>query len=118
MEEVRPYWVVSPEYDIRVPVLDFGEGPMEPTCDVMGVLALDENDAKVRAIRAMRKNPECHWINDDPGENPFAGLEVRLAVCDHGTWQFTEADEMGEAEPAPFCNKCQNEADWEWENEF
>jgi hypothetical protein len=115
MEELKPYWVLTPEYETYSGCYDPPEPP-EYGRDIVAVLVFDEKDAKVCGIRAMRKSKVCRYIDDDPACNPFADLEVEEAVCKHGTWFFTEIFEDGNCNNITQCSKCQEE--WEQENEF
>lgn len=71
------YYVISPEYDVVIPVLDFGIGPSEPNRDVVQVEAHNKRDAKILGLKELRKLPKG-WINwhRDRQSNPFVGLIV------------------------------------------
>lgn len=77
------YFVVSPEMSEVVPVLDTGEGPTEYFRCVASVEAANKQDAKVLALRTKEMSD---WVTEcrSDGVNPFAGLEVRNAICPHG----------------------------------
>lgn len=75
--------MVTPEYGEIVPVTDEGEGPMEYGCDAVCVDAKGRVQAKVIAVREMRRRG-MEYINDNPDRSPFTGLEVRSAICEHG----------------------------------
>ena len=78
------YMVVTPEYEVVVPTLDDGSGPMEPTCDVLEVEASNAREAKIMAVREWRRMQhdgrwrQAHWIADQQsnGASPFTGLQV------------------------------------------
>ena len=71
------YAVISPEYDEVVPVLDYGEGPIERGADVVMVEARNKREAKILGLKELRKLPKG-WINRhrDRQSNPFVGLTV------------------------------------------
>jgi hypothetical protein len=82
-QTLNHYWVTSPEMSETVPVLDYGQGPKEYFCAVCSVEAPNKQAAKVAAInhRHMAK-----WVEQQrsDGANPFAGLKVENARCEHG----------------------------------
>lgn len=110
MEQIKPYWVFTPEYDEVIPVIDFGQGPIEPVRDIAAVLALDKEHAKVLAVKAFRKQRSYISKSD---ENPFIGLQVWEAICPHGTWEFTEVLENGTTKSLYDCDKCYQECIFE-----
>ena len=71
------YLVISPEYGVTIPVLDFGIGPTEPACDVVEVEAENKRQARILGLRELKKIPRG-WINwhRDSDSNPFVGLKV------------------------------------------
>jgi len=111
MEELKPYWVMSPEYEEVIPILDDGTGPIESGRDCVGVLAFDKEHAKVLGVQAMRKSRNCKYIKDDPECSPFTGLQVELAICEHGIWYFTEAFSDGRVNNIQECNECYKKFD-------
>lgn len=69
-----PLWlVIGPEYGEVVPVLDYGEGPLEYQCDVVEVEADTKREARILGIKLLRQEK---YLQNYPDENPFAGLEV------------------------------------------
>ena len=80
----RCYVVCSPEYGEVIPVLDYGQGPIEFGCDVAFAYARNARRAKVLALRVFRR---LHRRGPYPGylsDNPFSGMTAKPNVCDHG----------------------------------
>lgn len=80
----RHFFVYSPEYGEVVPLLDYGEGPMEYGRDCVHVIAPNKRAAKVLGVRALRADPKSHYFRDHCDGNPFAGLLVEECKCPHG----------------------------------
>lgn len=59
--------------------------PPETVCDVVCVEASTKREAKVIAVREMRKQG-LDWVLDQQsdGASPFTGLKADLATCEHG----------------------------------
>ena len=74
---MKPYYVVTPEYEVTMQILDFGEGPKEPCRDVVEVEANTKREAKIKGLKELRKI-QRGWINwyRDTDTNPFTGLRV------------------------------------------
>jgi len=70
------YLVVTPEMSAVVPILDFGQGPLEYFADVFECEAENARDAKIMAVRHWRRTG-AKWISDCDG-NPFAGLKAEV----------------------------------------
>lgn len=71
MSKRAKWWLVaSPEYGTVIPIMDDGTGPMEYQSDVVNVQAATPHEAKVLAVRAMRKWYPRGWCAND---NPMAG---------------------------------------------
>jgi len=70
---LRRWLVVTPEYGEVIPILDYGQGPVEYVADVMEVEAETSHDAIIFGIRLMRKEG-CHYF--DICDNPFAGVRA------------------------------------------
>ena len=70
------YLVMSPEYSVRIPVTDEGEGPDEPCREVVEIEADNAADARVLGLKLLRSMRSYHdwkgWISD----NDFAGVVV------------------------------------------
>jgi hypothetical protein len=74
------YYVVTPQYDSVVPILDDGSGPTESGCDVIEVEAPTKRAAVIEGVKRMLKgNPReykwCRAARSD-GYNPFAGVRA------------------------------------------
>ena len=78
----RHWIVISPELSGVIPVLDDGSGPREYWRESVSVIAPTERGAKVAAVWTMTEWPQ--YARHELGMTPFAGLEVRDAVCAHG----------------------------------
>ena len=74
------FMVYTPVYGTVIPVLDFGEGPMEYSADVLYVRCRTKRRAKVLAVRAWRRQ-RSRWVMDQysDGASPFTGLKVEVA---------------------------------------
>ena len=85
---MKRWYVVTPEYGEVVPVLDYGQGPLEYQADVIEIEAETRRDAILIGVKMMRENPsKYHWFRHADG-NPFAGVKAELVpeccrVC-HG----------------------------------
>lgn len=97
------YLVISPEYGTVIPILDYGEGPMEYGRDVVCVDAATKRQAKVLGVRKMRNDAHCHYHADHCDTNPFTGVAVEPAECAHGKRCYCGCEECPEceAETAP-----------------
>jgi hypothetical protein len=81
-----PWLVCSPKYGEIVPVLDYGQGPMEYGCDVVFVEAETRRDALLLGVALFRQQG-ARYLAD--AENPYAGVKVESQVCSvHGTTQI------------------------------
>lgn len=80
----RHFFVASPEYGEVVPLLDYGEGPMEYRRDCVHVIAPNKRAAKVLGVRALRADPKAHYFPDHCDGSPFAGMLVEECKCPHG----------------------------------
>jgi hypothetical protein len=74
------YYVITPEFGHVVPVLDFGQGPIEYECDVIEIEAENKRDAISLGVREMLKDKSFRWCRDSrrDGESPYAGVRVEL----------------------------------------
>ncbi len=71
------YLVVSEEYGEVVPVLDYGQGPMEYGCDVWEGEAQNKSDAKTLAWAHWRKtHAKCLQNNRADNRHPMSGVKV------------------------------------------
>ena len=78
------YLVITPPYDILIPILDDGTGPVESHCDVLEIEAINPREAKINAVREWRRMQhnghwrDARWIRDQQSNNanPFSGLKV------------------------------------------
>ena len=50
---MRRWYVVTPEYETKVPILDDGSGPVEYGCDVVEVEAETRRDAITFGVKIM-----------------------------------------------------------------
>lgn len=87
-DDLKPWWVMSPEYDIY-PQTEIE--PPEYGKDCIPVFAKNKRDALAFAIKIMRKQTSS-YISGDTRENSFSDLEVQSAICHHGIPHFTETD--------------------------
>ncbi len=79
---LKPWYVVSPEYGTVIPICDDGTGPLEYEADCVRVDAETKRDALLLGVKLMRADPTCAWVRD--AENPYAGMTVEPAECEHG----------------------------------
>lgn len=80
--------MITPEYGVVVPVLDFGQGPMEYGCDVIEIEAENARDAIALGVREMLRAPygngdfihegQFSWCRDAraDGCSPYAGVRA------------------------------------------
>lgn len=70
--------VITPEYGDVVPVLDYGQGPIEYGCDVIEVEAQSKRDAIALGVKAMLKSKEYRYCRESRqfGENPYTGVHA------------------------------------------
>ena len=78
---MKHYYVVTPEMSEVIPILDYGQGPLEYFCETALVECEDPRDAKSLAIAA---GLLPKWLDDSGGSNPFTGLKVEDPLCMHG----------------------------------
>lgn len=104
----RTYFVISPEVEEVVPLLDDGTGPIEVGRYVDEVQA----SSKREAIRVAYADPDAEihrWveINRGDGRHPFSGLTVEHQHCEHGTcpdlWDNAEDDGTPTEADCPEC---------------
>jgi len=112
--QVKPYYVVSPEYSVKEVVLDDGSGPSYPVRDVVEVEANTKREAIIKGVAKMRAHPRSFgWLTDCDG-NPFAGMKAELAVCEHGrgfaTEQYRNAPPSGDPSVWTGCIDCEAQA--------
>ena len=86
---MKRYLVISPTYDVVIPILDDGSGPTEPVADVVEVEAGNKRDALLFGVRLMRKQQDS-YINQDPDNCPFTRLQVE-PVCDDELCELEDA---------------------------
>ena len=82
-----PKWyVISPEFEVTIPILDYGEGPREPCRDVLIIEADTKRQALVKAVRQLRadaRRGERNWLDwIGYGANPFKGLKAEPFMPD------------------------------------
>jgi hypothetical protein len=81
-----PYYLVcSEEYGEVIPVTDYGEGPMEYSCDVWEGFAANVAAARKAAYQLWKANPR-EWKsienNRGDGRHPMSGAKVEwLCRC-------------------------------------
>jgi len=73
------YYVITPEFEVVIPILDDGTGPIEPARDVVEVEAPNKREA-IRLGYHELKKIHNGWINyyRDTDRNPFVGLFAEL----------------------------------------
>lgn len=79
---MRRWYVVTPEYDTVVPVLDFGQGPIERGADVIEIEAETRRDAITLGVKEMLRLSRGHagfkfdWCRtmQSDGSSPFTGV--------------------------------------------
>lgn len=76
---MKRWLVVTPEFGEVVPILDYGQGPMEYQCDVIEVEAETRRDAVLVGVALMRSQPrQFHYFRDHLDGNPYAGVKAEL----------------------------------------
>ena len=76
---MKRWMVVTPEYGEVIPILDYGEGPLEYQADVIEVEAETRRDAIIIGVALMRRDPSAyHWFEHADG-NPYAGVKAEIA---------------------------------------
>ena len=81
-KKLKRWLVITPEYGVVVPILDYGQGPIEYGCDVIEVEAETKRDAIALGVKLMLQDvsPVKHvtfeWCKDsrEDGCSPFAGV--------------------------------------------
>ena len=83
---LRPYYVVSPEYEMY----SDQDEPPEWGCDVVEVEAGTKREAVVIGVRRLLGSRHQTWpkLNRMDERSPFAGMRAELAVCGHGIPHF------------------------------
>lgn len=84
--KLKHWYVITPEYGVVVPVLDFGQGPTEYGCDVIEVEAETKRDAIALGVKAMLNarygdfayQNRFRWCRDarNDGCSPYAGVRA------------------------------------------
>ena len=91
---MRPYYVVSPEYESYRGSSDPPEPP-EYGCDVVEVEADTRHGAVtagVKKIMATQNRSYAETSRSD-GANPFVGYRAEVAICGHGNPHFVMVGE-------------------------
>ena len=103
---LKPYYVCSPEYGTVEPILDDGTGPIEYGRETVEVMAANKHEARIWGLRLLRASTSRDaWIKRyEPSENPFTGMIVEEAICQHGNPHF-ELDENGKPNYLD-CHEC------------
>lgn len=83
---MKRWYVVTPEYGVVIPILDYGQGPIEYGCDVIEVEAETKRDAITFGVLQMLKGGKgghgkgerYTWCIDQRSDNlcPFAGVKA------------------------------------------
>ncbi len=75
--EMRWYYVVTPEYEQVVHILDDGIGPVESVSDVAYVEAKNQREALVTGLRELRRDGS-KWLRAQTINkcSPFTGLKA------------------------------------------
>lgn len=75
-------------YVVTTPLYTYWDyDPYEPPEQVVDWVAVEANtkrEAKIKAVKLMRSKFPRGYINGDPTSNPFQGLSVDTAICEHG----------------------------------
>jgi hypothetical protein len=89
VDPLKRWYVVTPEYGIVIPVLDFGQGPIEYGRDVIEVEAANARDAVALGVKEMLRHrygvpalqDKYEWCKmaQGDGSNPFAGVFAQPA---------------------------------------
>jgi len=93
------YIVVSEEVGEVIPILDYGQGPIEYFRCVAVVDAPNPSKAKAMALKTKEFNA---WLEECSGDNPFVGLKVEKGLCPHGICQC----EICCGNDEPTCPEC------------
>lgn len=99
-------------YNVLTPIITsyYQDEPPETWRGYVSVEAPNKKQAKIEAVRKFREK-KSEWIQY--GENPFKGLEVGSAKCEHGfCWCDICADDPNWRE----CAECLVE--WEKDDEY
>lgn len=100
---MKRWLVITPEYGEVVPILDYGQGPLEYHSDVIEIEAETRRDALVLGVNLMRRNScEYHWFRHCDG-NPFVGVKAEVVpeMC-----QACEGTGCTGAHPDEPCSAC------------
>ena len=81
---MKHWLVITPVYGEVVPVLDYGQGPMEYGADVIEIEAACARDAVALGVKEMLKGGRVdEWSSykwclgqRDAGESPYAGVRA------------------------------------------
>lgn len=112
---MKLWYVVTPEYGVVIPILDYGQGPVEYGCDVIEIEAETRRDAIALGVREMLRGGKgghgrgerYEWCRDQrsDGLSPYAGVKAELVptMCSecHGAG-LTSNHVTGEVE----CSAC------------
>jgi hypothetical protein len=110
VDDLRHYEVVSPEMSRIDVVCDDGTGPCEYGCDWCVVLAPNKREARIKAIK---HDDFSDWVDEARGDgiNPFTGLVVTLARCEHGVCWICRVET---APDGITCDECRKDANLEF----
>ena len=122
---LKRWLVLTPEYGVVIPVLDYGQGPVEYGCDGIEIEAETRRDAISLGVREMLKGGKgghgrgmrYQWCRDQrsDGVSPYAGVtaiipQTPCLVCE-GTGDGEIHGVSGE------CNACngtgEGKMDWD-----
>lgn len=81
---MRHWYVVTPAFDVVIPVLDDGTGPVETGSDVIEVEAVSARDAIALGVKAMLSGARYpdgqryRWVFDQRSDGccPYAGVKA------------------------------------------
>lgn len=81
---MRNWIVITPEYGDVVPVLDYGQGPIEYGCDAIEIEAASKRDAIALGVKAMLNSKDYRYCRESRqfGENPYARVKAELIEDD------------------------------------
>jgi len=78
---MKTYMIVTPEFEVRIPILDDGTGPWEWNADVIEVEAENKKDAIALGVQLMLKEYwKYKYVRDQrsDGCSPYTGVKAYL----------------------------------------
>jgi len=82
----KRWLVVTPEYDVKIPITDEGEGPTESEADTFEIEAETRRDAISLGVKFMLKDANYRWCKEQRRDNrsPYTGVQA---------WEFDSRDD-------------------------